>query len=116
MISRKQLEEIAATVGGVPIFGCLPRSSAEQAGVRYGDIVLSVNGVRTHDLDEYLAARSLREDGLALNVLRAGRELSLFVEFRRSEEDPEAFAAKVAEGRYLGKSDIPESDSKGPPS
>ena len=116
MISRKQLEEVAATVGGVPIFGCLPRSSAEQAGVRYGDIVLSVNGVRTHDLDEYLAARSLREDGLALNVLRAGRELSLFVEFRPSEENLEAFAATVAAGRYLGKSDVPEADGKGRPS
>jgi len=116
MISRKQLEEIAATVRGVPIFGCLPRSTAQQAGVRYGDIVLSVNGVRTHDLDEYLAARALREDGLALNVLRDGRELTLFVEFRRSEEDLEALAVKVAEGRYLGKSDLPEASAKGQPS
>jgi C-terminal processing protease CtpA/Prc len=116
MISRKQLEEIAATVGGVPIFGCLPQSSAEQAGVRYGDIVLRVNGVRTRDLDEYLSARALREDGLSLDVLRAGRELSLFVEFRRNEEDLEAFAGTVAEGRYLGKSDVPASDTKGQPS
>jgi S1-C subfamily serine protease len=116
MISRKQLEEIAATVGGVPIFGCLPRSSAEQAGVRYGDIVLSVNGTRTHDLDEYLAARSLREDGVSLNILRDGRELSLYVEFRRSEENLEVFAGKIAEGRYLGKSDVPEPDTKRQPS
>src|SRR4051794_31869054 len=44
MMQRKQLEEIAATVKGVPVWGCLPGSTAAEAGVRYGDIVLAVNG------------------------------------------------------------------------
>src|SRR5689334_16642673 len=60
MISRKQLEEIAATVRGVPVWGCLPGSTAAEAGVRYGDIVIGVNGVPTPTIDEYLEARKLR--------------------------------------------------------
>jgi S1-C subfamily serine protease len=116
MISRKQLEEIAATVEGVPIFGCLPRSTADSAGVRYGDIVLSVNGVRTKSIEQYMAGRARRADGMELRILRAGQELSLFVAFGPPEDDLEAFAGKIAEGRYLGKSEIPEANSKGPPS
>jgi S1-C subfamily serine protease len=116
MISRKQLEEIAATVQGVPVFGCLPGSSAAEAGVRYGDIVLSANGVRTFGIDEYVAARSLRVDGLELRLLRGGQELSLFVEFRVSEDRIEELAGQIAEGRYLGNSDVPEAESKGLPS
>lgn len=113
MISRKQLEEIAATVRGVPVFGCLPGSSAADAGVRYGDIVLYVNGVRTFGIDEYVAARSLRVDGLELRVLRGGEELALFVEFRASDDQLESLAEQIAGGRYLGNSDLPEADSKG---
>lgn len=116
MISRKQLEEIAATVQGVPVFGCLPGSSAAEAGVRYGDIVLCANGVRTFGIDEYVAARSLRDDGLELRLLRGGEELELFVAYRRSEEDVEALAERIAEGRYLGNSDLPESINKALPS
>jgi C-terminal processing protease CtpA/Prc len=115
MISRKQLEEIAATVQGIPVFGCLPRSTSAEAGVHYGDIVLSVNGVRTHGVDEYLAARSLRGDGIELGILRAGQELTLFVAFRFGEQDLQTFAGKIAEGRYLGSSELPEAD-KGAPS
>jgi S1-C subfamily serine protease len=115
MISRKQLEEIAATVHGVPVWGCLPGSTAAEAGVRYGDIVLGVNGVATPSIDEYLAARALRVDGVELRVLRAGQELTLFVEFRPAEDDLEALANQVADGRYVGSSDLPEA-IKGSPS
>jgi len=108
MISRKQLEDIAATVQGIPIFGCLPRSTAEAAGVRYGDIVMSVNGQRTESIEHYLKARTLRSDGMDLCILRAGEELNLFVGFGPPEDNLEAFAEKIAEGRYLGKSEIPE--------
>jgi len=116
MISRKQLEEIANTVQGVPVFGCLPKSSAAEAGVRYGDIVLSVNGVRTRDIDDYVAARALRADGFELRLFRDGHELTLYVEFRAAEEDSEAFAEKLADGRYLGNSDLPEAANKRLPS
>lgn len=83
--------------------------------MRYGDIVMSVNGLRTESIEHYLTARALRTDGMQVRILRAGEELNLFVDFGPAEEDLEAFAEKIAEGRYLGKSEIPEA-SKAQPS
>src|SRR5690349_3668043 len=116
MISRKQLEEIAATVQGIPVWGCLPGSTAAEAGVRYGDIVIGVNGVATPNIDEYLAARALRVDGIALRLFRAGEELTLFVEFRAPEDKLEALANQIADGRYVGSADLPEEFVKDLPS
>ena len=101
MISRKQLEEMAATVQGIPVWGCLPGSSAAEAGVRYGDIVLSVNGMRTPTVDEYLEARKLRPDGFELVLFRAGSEVTVWVEFRPPSDGMTALAAQIAEGRYV---------------
>jgi S1-C subfamily serine protease len=101
MISRKQLEDIAATVQGVPVWGCLPGSTAAEAGVRYGDIVIEVNGIRTPSIDEYLTARALRTDGLELRIFRAGAELTMFVKFRPPTDTLEALTDQLADGRYL---------------
>jgi len=116
MISRKQLEEIAATVQGVPVWGCLPGSTAAEAGVRYGDIVLSVNGVRTPGIDEYLAARALRVDGIELHLFRAGREFTVFVAFRPPEDRLEALANQIADGRYVSPAESPLDLAKAQPS
>ena len=116
MISRKQLEEIAATVQGIPVWGCLPGSTAAEAGVRYGDIVLGVNGVPTPGIDEYLAARALRVDGIELRLFRAGEEFNVFVEFRPPEDQLEALASQIADGRYVGSSDLPPDPNKDAPS
>ncbi|MEO6600311.1 MAG: PDZ domain-containing protein [Polyangiaceae bacterium] len=116
MISRKQLEEIAVAVQGIPVWGCLPGSSAAEAGVRYGDIVLEVNGVLTPSINEYLAARALRKDGFALRVFRNGVEFSLFVEFRPPADTLEALAEQLADGRYLSSSDSERPPSKALPS
>jgi S1-C subfamily serine protease len=110
MMSRKQLEEIAATVQGVPVWGCLPGSTAAEAGVRYGDIVLSVNGVPTPGIDEYLEARKLRTDGFELRLFRAGTELTLFVPFRPPSDPMAALALQLADGRYVS----PEADEAAP--
>lgn len=107
MMSRKQLEEIAATVQGIPVWGCLPGSSAAEAGVRYGDIVLEVNGVLTPSIDEYLAARALRQDGIALRLFRSGDELSVYVEFRPPADTLEALTEQLADGRYLSSESEP---------
>ena len=74
MQSRRQLAQLAAALGGIPIWSCLPGSAAARLGVRYGDVLLSVNGRPTPDVEAYVEARGLRSDGLAIVVFRDGRE------------------------------------------
>jgi S1-C subfamily serine protease len=101
MMSRKKLAEIAEVVRGVPVWGCLPGSTAAEAGVRYGDIVVSVNGMPTPTVVEYLEARKLRTDGFDLVLFRDGEELEVWVPFRPPTEPMEALATALAAGRYL---------------
>ncbi len=101
MMQRKQLEKIAATVQGVPVWGCLPGSTAAEAGVRYGDIVLAVNGVPTPSIVEYLEGRKLRTDGFALLLFRDGQELAVFVPFRPPSDPISALVEQIADGRYV---------------
>jgi S1-C subfamily serine protease len=101
MMSNKQLEEIASTVRGIPVRGCLPGSTAAEAGVRFGDIVLAVNGVPTPGIDEYIAARALRSDGYELRLFRDGQEFTLFVPFRKPTDPLETLATQIAEGRFV---------------
>lgn len=116
MMQRKKLEEIAAAVQGVPVWGCLPGSTAAEAGVRYGDIVLAVNGVPTPTITEYLEGRKLRTDGFQLRLFRDGLELEVFVPFRAPADPMAALAAQIADGRYV--STVPPTDNapKGLPS
>jgi hypothetical protein len=116
MTPREQLREIAATLKGVPIWGCLPGSSADEAGVRYGDIVLAVNGVSTPTIVEYLEGRKLREDGFDLLLFRDGVEFSVWVPFRPVTETMARLAEQIAAGHYTFAelpSDVP---NKGLPS
>jgi len=107
MIRRQQLEALAEAVQGIPVLGCLPGSTASEAGVRYGDIVLEVNGLRTINIDDYLAGKRLRSDGMALRLFRDGNELALFVELRPVEGDArwEVLAQMIADAPPVGSSD-----------
>lgn len=69
------LMELARALGGLPVFGCLAGSPAEQAGIRYGDVLLSVDGMPTGSVDDYLAARSRSGRTIVVRVFRAGLEL-----------------------------------------
>ncbi len=60
MLSKAKLEQIAKVLEGIPVLGCLQGSPSERAGIRYGDVVLSVNGMKTSDMDLYSKARELR--------------------------------------------------------
>jgi len=106
MIRRQQLEALAEAVQGIPVLGCLPGSTAAEAGVRYGDIVIEVNGLRTISIDDYLAGRKLRSDGMALRLFRDGQEFSLFVTLRPVEGEArwDVLAQMLAEAR-LGVND-----------
>lgn len=101
MMSRKLVEEMAVAVNGIPVWGCLPGSTAAAAGVRYGDVVISVNGVPTPTIDEYFRARELRPDGYELRLFRAGSQLDIFVPFRSTSASLASVANQVVEGRYF---------------
>jgi S1-C subfamily serine protease len=108
MMSTKQIDEIAAAVRGLPVRGCLRGSTAEKAGIRYGDILLAVNGFRTPGLDEYVKARKLRSDGFELRLLRDGQELTLFVPFRAPTDPLAILASQVADARGVStEADLP---------
>lgn len=96
MNTRQQIEDLADALGGVPVLGCLPGSTAAQAGVRYGDVILSINGVPTPGVAEYLEGKRLRKDGYDLRVFREGKELNIFVPFG-PPVDPSTLVAQLAE-------------------
>jgi S1-C subfamily serine protease len=71
---------IAKSLGGVPIWGVLPGSAAHRAGMRYGDIVVRVNGIETPNLAQYLKAQRANAERVEFEVLRQGVVLHLGVE------------------------------------
>lgn len=88
MLSTKDVEKLAQAFEGVPVFGTLPGMGADRAGVMYGDVILAVNGVRTHTLDDYCAAVKDLADEMLLTVVRAGETFELRVSRNgRTEEE-----------------------------
>jgi S1-C subfamily serine protease len=72
---------MARILRGVPIFGCLADTPGQAAGILYGDILLLVNGLRTANIEQYLAARTLRADGARVRLFRDGVELEVELRF-----------------------------------
>ena len=75
---RSSLERIAEIYGGIAIFSVDAGSTTHKAGVRAGDVLVSVNGRRVRKLSEYAAARTLRRDVLELVVVRGGKHMTLW--------------------------------------
>lgn len=89
MISKKSVFALAKLLEGVPVLGSLPGSPAARAGVRYGDVLLSVNGMRTRSATDYVEAKALRSDGMELTVFRSsGDERTLELRFERAGAAP----------------------------
>lgn len=78
MTFRNNLERIAEIYGGIAIFSVDPGSATHKAGVRAGDVLVSVNGRRVRRLSEYATARGLRKDVLELVVVRDGKTITLW--------------------------------------
>ena len=74
MIARRSLFALAKALEGLPVLGALEGTPAARAGVRYGDILLSVNGMRTRSVADYVEAKNLRSEGMEIVVFRAGEE------------------------------------------
>jgi S1-C subfamily serine protease len=101
MIPKESLFELAKALGGVAVVGCLRNTPAALAGVRYGDILLSVNGQRTRNFADYVEAKALRADGMSIVVFRAGEEHPVELEYRANREpaDPLSVLAELIEMR-----------------
>lgn len=77
MFDRTDLTKLAEALGGLPVLACRPGSPADQAGVRYGDIVLQVNGVATPDWAAFIQGRSRNNHRMHIRVFRDGSEHKL---------------------------------------
>lgn len=96
MIARKSLYELANVLDGLPILGVLEGTPAARVGVRYGDILLSVNGMKTRTVADYVQAKSLRSDGMSIVYFRGGQECSEDISYDVSRQTPDP-AAILAE-------------------
>ena len=96
MLKRSDLVHLAQSLGGLPVYGCLPNSPAERAGVRYGDILLSVDGFPTPTWDAYFEARERSGASIHLRLFRDGNEFEVDVPLDRSATyDPAAIASAL---------------------
>lgn len=64
-------------MGGIPVWEVFPESDAAQAGVRFGDIILRVNGVATPTFETFLEAGEQHLGDLEFEVFRNGQLLRL---------------------------------------
>jgi S1-C subfamily serine protease len=67
------IERLAKVLGGIPVWAVAPGSSARRAGVSFGDIILSVNGVPTPTYKAFLKAGRAHLDHLEFKVFRNGK-------------------------------------------
>lgn len=80
-----ELSQLATMLGGLPVLGCLAGSPAGHAGVRYGDILLSIDDKPTRSWDEFLEARRACRGGFKARIFRDGSELEIQIVFRTGQ-------------------------------
>jgi membrane-associated protease RseP (regulator of RpoE activity) len=81
VLDPRTIQRLAKLYGGLPLLGCLPGSPAARAGLRWGDIVIAINGAPTPDVDSYVEAKGLREGGMTVVIARDGTELHIELDY-----------------------------------
>lgn len=77
LLKWDDVTRMASRLKGVPVLGCRPNSPAARAGVRYGDILVAVNGMPTPDWGAYVEARALVRGHMQVELFRAGETMVL---------------------------------------
>ena len=88
MIGPSELCRIATTLGGLPISGCLRGSPADRAGLRYGDIVMSINDMPTASWAEFFQAHRRCSGRMRVRVFRRGVELEVALDLPAHSRTP----------------------------
>lgn len=102
MISAKDLNALARTIEGVPVWGVFGNGPARKAGVQFGDVILSCNGVRTKSIDDYLVAMNRDVDGCrTIIVFRDGAELEIAIAVEGESVTMEDAAREIEQGNML---------------
>lgn len=60
--------------------GSIPGSPSEKAGMQKGDLIISVNGIVTHDMEEYIEAVQIRKNPMVVEVIRGQKFLTFTLE------------------------------------
>jgi len=110
MIPRKSIFALAKALEGLPVLGALQGTPAARAGVRYGDILLSVNGMRTRTVADYVEAKGLRVDGMEIVLFRGGEMTNHELTFANPGQPPDtaALLAELVTLRLNGEDGIDE--------
>jgi serine protease Do len=107
VFKTSSLSDLAESLNGLPVHGCLPGSSAARAGVRYGDVLLSVDGKPTPTWQAYAAARQNSGSSMRVRLFRDGRELELDIAL--DQQGPrDAAAVATALGVHGDAPEVPE--------
>lgn len=87
MLQLSELSRLATVLGGIPIPGCLAGSPAARAGIRYGDVLLSIDGRPTPSWTDFLEARRL-SNRVTVRVFRQGAEFDIVMELPIATRTP----------------------------
>jgi S1-C subfamily serine protease len=103
LLKRSELVALARALGGLPVYGCLPGSPADRAGISYGDVLLSVDDIATPSWDAYLAARERSGPTIVVKLFRGGIEFVVSLVLR-----PDARLTAESVAAVLGLTDTGE--------
>jgi S1-C subfamily serine protease len=112
MRSLVDLSRLAAALGGLPVLGCLEGSSAAEAGIRYGDVLLAVDGIGTGTWDDYLTARGQAQGRFIARIFRDGAEFEVEIELRPPTRSPMEVLGELIERGIAPRPIDDETDSR----
>lgn len=115
IIDRVELTKLATALGGLPVLACRAGSPAARAGIRYGDIVLAVNGINTPDWASFIEARGKNQQTMQLELFREGAQISIEIQLQSVDIDTPSLLAELIAERIVPISSDDGGGSSGAP-